>query len=308
MGSRARHDSRNSGFDEVVTQSIIPLYETASLHIDSIEDTLSLNRALSNGDDDEDGMHTSSDDPSNCEEQILIDYILHAGTHASDQIRPACLSTTAETDYTPWTDLSWEAAKHSYDNDGGKRLAADTFEPSATSPLNNEVHGNMPDDATSNPCECLRTAAHVLHELSTHASLAVSSNKPPSLDQHLEILNSSIRRLHAIPHCTSCRTRSENMMVNAMALQQLCIVCEQMSEVADSDSSNCIDIRIGQFQVPNKGSERAKISAAIVLSQLNILNDLVKEFKMVSACMPTPFALLQSIEHKIQRLCAVHHT
>lgn len=302
------HDSRNSGFDEVVTQNIISLYETAPLHIDSIEDTLSLNRALSSGNDDEDGMHTSSDDPSNGEEQILIDYILNAGTHASDQIRPACFSVATETDYTPWTDLSWEATEDSCDNDGGTRLAADTFESSVTSPLGNDVHGNMPDDATSNSCECLRTAAHVLHELSTHASLAVSSTKQPSLDQHLEILNSSICRLDAIPHCTSCRTRSEIMMVNAMALQQLCIVCEQMSEVADSDSSNCIDIRIGQFQVPNKGRERAKISAAIVLSQLNILKDLVKEFKMVSAYMPTPCALLRCIENKIQRLCAIHHT
>ncbi|QIW94583.1 hypothetical protein AMS68_000101 [Peltaster fructicola] len=343
VSSRTRRHSGDSGFDEIATQNT-SLYETTRSRLDSIDGTLSLDTGPSNGNDD-DGIH-ASDNPRNGEEQILtdccadIDYILDAGTHASNALHDPDLTTeaspqgvyegrvarvgiadadshlprgfvappcfTADTDYTPWTDLSW-ATDTSYDAEGGE-LSAEPLEPPATSRFGNDVH-YMLHDATFDACECLRTAAHVLHELSTHASLAGSPSKP-SLDRHLEIFDSSTRRLHSIPHCTACRTRSENMMVNAMALQQLCIVCEQMSKVAESDSGNStcsIDIRIGQFQVP-VGSERAKIYATIVLSQLNIMKNLVKDFKMVSACMPTPFALLQSIENKIQKLCTIHHT
>lgn len=99
-------------------------------------------------------------------------------------------------------------------------------------------------------------------------------------------------------------------MINAMALQQLCGLCEQMTTIAGSDTFDSrftIDIRIGQSQV-QLGNERALICSAIVASQFNIFTDLVKDFKMASMSMPTPFALLEAIENRIARMRAATST
>jgi hypothetical protein len=149
----------------------------------------------------------------------------------------------------------------------------------------------------SDACQCLGKCARLLLHISSHT--APKDSGTYSIDKLISIYKAGARELSVLYQCSACASRSENMMVVALVMQQMSTLCELMVEQhVRGGGAGEIEVCFGQFQIEG-GSERDSVSLAIISLQCREFATLFAKMKARAVLMPGPIALLQSAEAKL---------
>ncbi|OBR02694.1 C6 zinc finger domain protein [Colletotrichum higginsianum IMI 349063] len=105
----------------------------------------------------------------------------------------------------------------------GTPVAYKMSAPAATSPMSALLESVDTTRKKKTECRCLRLAAHLLEQLGNEGA----NTEVPTMDGLLNCCREAIKGCESILGCTLCKSRSESMMLLAMAGQYLSSICEK---------------------------------------------------------------------------------
>ncbi|KAF6793021.1 C6 zinc finger domain protein, partial [Colletotrichum musicola] len=134
-------------------------------------------------------------------------------------------------------------------------------------------------------CRCLRLAAHLLEQLGNEGA----NTEQPTMDGLLNCCREAIKGCDSILGCTLCKSRSESMMLLAMAGQYLSNICEKtvrcyVDVVQQSQASPATTLAGGaamwfrSYKIEST-SERNQVLRCLVTGQLTEFCQLIGKIK-----------------------------
>ncbi|KAF4889744.1 hypothetical protein CGCF415_v000750 [Colletotrichum fructicola] len=131
-------------------------------------------------------------------------------------------------------------------------------------------------------CRCLRLAAHLLEQLGNEGA----NTEQPTMDGLLNCCREAIKGCDSILSCTLCKSRSESMMLLAMAGQYLSNICEktvrcyvdvqQQPQPTNADGGVAMWFRSYKIE---SASERNQVLRCLVTGQLTEFCQLISKIK-----------------------------
>ncbi|KAI8185511.1 hypothetical protein K4K51_011558 [Colletotrichum sp. SAR 10_75] len=153
-------------------------------------------------------------------------------------------------------------------------------------------------------CRCLRLAAHLLEQLGNEGA----NTEQPTMDGLLNCCREAIKGCDSILSCTLCKSRSESMMLLAMAGQYLSNICEKtvrcyVDVVQQPRPANPPDGGVAMWFRSYKiesASERNQVLRCLVTGQLTEFCQLISKIKARVGTRKAHLAPLLGAERKIQ--------
>ncbi|KAL0769099.1 hypothetical protein CaCOL14_008407 [Colletotrichum acutatum] len=173
----------------------------------------------------------------------------------------------------------------------------------ATSPLTALLEGSDPAVKKSE-CRCLRLAAHLLEQLGNEGANTGSAN----MDVLLNCCREAIKGCDSILSCTLCKSRSESMMLLAMAGQYLSNICEKtvrsyvdvVQKLQSGNSQLTGNSMWFQSYKIESPVERNQVLKCLVTGQLTEFCQLIGKIKARVGTRKAHLAPLLGAERKIQ--------
>ncbi|TQN68830.1 hypothetical protein CSHISOI_06657 [Colletotrichum shisoi] len=178
-------------------------------------------------------IEDSGDDDGLSSEETRLDFDMNEGTDIVDEssstpgLSSSSLDMLLDENFAahhpagPQADHS--TAKKAQPSSKGTPVAYKMSAPAATSPMSALLESVDTTRKRKTGCRCLRLAAHLLEQLGNEGA----NTELPTIDGLLSCCREAIKGCESILGCTLCRSRSESMMLLAMAGQYLSSICEK---------------------------------------------------------------------------------
>ncbi|KXH41514.1 hypothetical protein CSAL01_06399 [Colletotrichum salicis] len=174
----------------------------------------------------------------------------------------------------------------------------------ATSPLTALLEGSDTAVKKKSECRCLRLAAHLLEQLGNEGANTESA----TMDVLLNCCREAIKGCDSILSCTLCKSRSESMMLLAMAAQYLSNICEKtvrsyvdvVRKLQSGNSQLTGDSMWFQSYKIESPVERNQVLKCLVTGQLTEFCLLIGKIKARVGTRKAHLAPLLGAERKIQ--------
>ncbi|KAK1977922.1 hypothetical protein LZ30DRAFT_773155 [Colletotrichum cereale] len=178
--------------------------------------------------------------------------------------------------------------------------------PTAMSPMSALIES----DDTRSECRCLELAAHLIERLGNESV----NTEVPTMDGLLNCCREAIKGCNSILCCALCKSRSESMMLLAMAGQYLSNICEktvrcyidvtQQTQSPRTPFTGGSAIWFRLYKVESS-SEQVQILRLLVMGQLTEFCQLITKIKSRVGTRKAHMAPLLGAERKIQCMRAL---
>ncbi|KAK1544035.1 hypothetical protein CPAR01_04668 [Colletotrichum paranaense] len=174
----------------------------------------------------------------------------------------------------------------------------------ATSPMTALLEGSDLAVKKKSECRCLRLAAHLLEQLGNEGA----NTEIATVDVLLNCCREAIKGCDSILSCTLCKSRSESMMLLAMAGQYLSNICEKtvrsyvdvVQKLQSGNSQLTGDSMWFQSYKIESPVEKNQVLKCLVTGQLTEFCQLIGKIKARVGTRKAHLAPLLGAERKIQ--------
>ncbi|KAL0933407.1 C6 zinc finger domain protein [Colletotrichum truncatum] len=180
----------------------------------------------------------------------------------------------------------------------------------AVSPLSALLETTETTYKRKSECRCLQLAAHLLEQLGNEGA----NTEQPTMDGLLNCCREAIKGCDSILGCTLCKSRSESMMLLAMAGQYLSNICEKtvrcyVDVVQSAQPTSCAvpgeaAMWFQSYKIESE-SERNQVLKCLVTGQLTEFCQLISRIKARVGTRKAHLAPLLGAERKVQCMRAM---